>query len=67
MSLNKLPSEIKHVFRNANNHACQCDPEWTGPECNERLCPYGDDPRTDTTTLVKGAQNNEKDEIQQCL
>ena len=65
MSLNKLPSEIKHVFRNANNHACQCDPEWTGPECNERLCPYGDDPRTDTTTLVKGAQNNEKDEIQQ--
>eukprot|EP00943_MAST-04B_sp_MAST-4B-sp1_P001419 g1419.t1 len=65
MSLNKMPDEIKRVFRDARNHACQCDPEWTGPECKERLCPYGDDPRTDTTTAVKGTQNNEKDEIQQ--
>ena len=65
MSLNHLPHDIRSVFHRAKNRVCQCDPEWTGPDCRERLCPYGDDPRTDVTTMKKGTQNSEKDEIQQ--
>ena len=65
MSLNHLPHDIRGVFHRAKNRVCQCDPEWTGPDCRERLCPYGDDPRTDVTTMKKGTQNSEKDEIQQ--
>lgn len=25
---------------------CKCDPGFTGPDCSEKLCPYGDDPLT---------------------
>merc|ERR1711881_247389 len=26
--------------------ACKCDPRWTGYDCSERKCPFGDDPLT---------------------
>lgn len=27
-------------------HGCVCDPGWTGHDCSERSCIYGDDPLT---------------------
>jgi hypothetical protein len=28
---------------------CQCAPGWVGADCSQRMCPWGPDPRADTT------------------
>ena len=38
-------------------HACMCDAGFTGYDCADRTCPYGDDPMTGATRLY--TQKNE--------
>jgi len=33
--------------------SCACDPGYTGYDCNERLCPLGDDPLTVASTTAQ--------------
>eukprot|EP00353_Schmidingerella_taraikaensis_P014053 CAMPEP_0185578676 /NCGR_PEP_ID=MMETSP0434-20130131/13078_1 /TAXON_ID=626734 ORGANISM="Favella taraikaensis, Strain Fe Narragansett Bay" /NCGR_SAMPLE_ID=MMETSP0434 /ASSEMBLY_ACC=CAM_ASM_000379 /LENGTH=336 /DNA_ID=CAMNT_0028196531 /DNA_START=26 /DNA_END=1036 /DNA_ORIENTATION=- len=31
---------------------CKCDGDWTGTDCSQRICPWGDDPLTIPTSLL---------------
>ena len=38
---------------------CVCDPAWTGPDCNQRMCKYGDDPMSVFDANGAQTQTNE--------
>jgi len=33
---------------------CRCDGDWTGVDCSQRICPWGDDPLTTTVATPTG-------------
>jgi len=42
----QFPGLTYALWDRSMQRTCLCDPGYTGPSCEERLCPYGDDPLT---------------------
>ncbi|KAA0172095.1 hypothetical protein FNF27_06130 [Cafeteria roenbergensis] len=45
--INELPNALSYSnWDAARIQTCACDPGYTGPDCSQRMCSFGDDPQT---------------------